>query len=154
MSQWSESHSDPQNELCPADQRLLAELAEVECRSIDVGEIFGVAPFELRLEKQVVGLHVSRRRGRSSQSNAPVSNDRLKLAANFSGDFVVQEEDVRQLASVALRPTVKCARRLDQLCGDSNLITSDTHATFQHVFHTQALPDLSNRYSIGIERKR
>jgi len=57
------------------------------------------------------------------------------------GDFVLQIEDVLDLAVVTLGPYVITAGRLDQLRANPNTAGTLTQASFQHVAHAHLLAD-------------
>src|SRR6516225_10377767 len=58
------------------------------------------------------------------------------------GDFVLEYEDVGELAVVALGPNVGSGRGLDQLRGNAQTVAGSTHATFEDIVHAELTADL------------
>ncbi len=69
---------------------------------------------------------------------------RLDCSDNLPGDFVLQGEDVCQIAVVAVGPDVVIRRGIDQLRGNAHTITALAHAALQHVAHAQFAGDALN----------
>ena len=60
------------------------------------------------------------------------------------GDFVLQLENIGELAVVSLGPQMIAERRVDELPGHANAVRRFAHASFENVAHAQLPGDLTH----------
>src|SRR5687768_11761121 len=65
------------------------------------------------------------------------------LLHNCTRDFILNGEDVRQVAVIGVRPPVVAVLRLDQLRGDANLVAGFVDRALGYVPDIQDLADLA-----------
>jgi hypothetical protein len=66
-------------------------------------------------------------------------------------DFILNGEDVDQLASVGLRPEVRIGIDVDQLRGNPDAIASFAHRALQYVGYAQFAADVTNLQRAALE---
>ena len=73
---------------------------------------------------------------------------------DLGGYFVLEGEDILDLAVVASRPKVPAVRRIDQLGIDPHRIAGLTYAAFEHILHAQFLADFLDVGGSPLEGER
>ena len=95
---------------------------------------------------------------RTFTARAAASSRRDQVAAQRSddrvGDFVLDREDVGQLAIVGLRPQVTVVHRVDQLRGDAHVVAGLAHAAFEDVVDLERLRDVGRAERTALVRER
>jgi hypothetical protein len=69
-------------------------------------------------------------------------------------NFILQREDVVQVAIVALGPQMAVGRALDQLCRDAHAVARFAHAALENMRDIELAGDLSDIDSLRLERER
>ena len=86
---------------------------------------------------QVAGVALHERLAGIGQAHFESADDGLR-------DFVLDGEDVVELAVVAFGPDLRGAADLDELRGDADAVPGFAHAAFQDVVHGERLTDAAN----------
>ena len=68
--------------------------------------------------------------------------------------FILEREQIAELAIVVLRPQVKAVVAVDQLCGDANALAGAAHAALEHDADVEVAGNLPHVYVAALVRKR
>src|SRR6185369_4498512 len=73
-----------------------------------------------------------------------------KRADDRSGHFVLDREDILELAVVAFGPDMPVGMRVDELHGDTDAIADLAHAAFEDIFDAELACDLLHLYGFAL----
>jgi hypothetical protein len=104
-------------------------------------------------QQQLVGGHHTGRRGDLQSGGVTRRQPWQEVPDDRAGNFVLDGEDVVQLAVEAFRPQLETTLRVDELRRDSHLLAVFADAAFDHVRDSQPLRDRAHVRRVVLERK-